>query len=294
MGAITLSKEHRDKEGGFWCLELCFYGIKESWRQNHDLKWTSLVQEIVFNAVALLSHPDSNQADISYVTTGVAVPMTPQTTVSVPLTGLSSGHKLTEDFKKFFVQIIGSLDTSGQFEEKTLPECHPPKFPQIYQEGRKGKMSLRPEFTPADVLITGVPAESRSSKVTENLHQEQNWDLIEGKIPIDDLKSKDQRSLILSYINMVTQNSAATSSENFDLVRLQRMTKIDKPLQFFEDFCLALYRKCLTVKKGFKVGQIFVTQVQVNMILKHGFMAKSKKITNCKSQKHSANQWRGP
>ena len=82
--------------------------------------------------MALVSHPDSNQADISYVTTGVAVPKTPQTTVSVPLTGLSSGHKLTEDFKKFFVQIIGSLDTSGQFEEKTLPESHPPKFPQIY------------------------------------------------------------------------------------------------------------------------------------------------------------------
>ena len=243
--------------------------------------------------MALLSSPDSNPADISYVTAGVAVPETPQTSVSVPLAALSSSQKLTEDFKRFFAAIIESVDSSGQFEEESLAEYHPPKFPDIYQEGRKGKMSLRPEYSPADVLMTGTGVPARNKAIT--VLTGKNMDVFEEKIPIEDLKSKDQRSLILAYIDMVTQ----TSTEHFDLVKLQRITKIDKPLQFFEDFCLALYKKCLTVKKGFKVGQIFLTQVQVNLILKqgviatrnlilkHGGIAERKNKVNGKSQKYS-------
>ena len=251
----------------------------------------------MFNAVALLSSPDSNPADISYVTAGVAAPETPQTAVSVPLTGLGSSQKLTEDFKRFFAEIIDSVDSSGQFEEESLPEYHPPKFPDIYQEGRKGKMTLRPEYSPADVLMTGTGVPARNKSIT--VPTGKNVDIFEENIPIQDLKSKDQRSLILTYIDMVTQNGDAASTEHFDLVKLQRITKIDKPLQFFEDFCLALYKKCLTVKKGFKVGQTFLTQVQVNLILKHGVnatrnlilkhgvSAERKNNVNCKSQKYS-------
>ena len=99
-------------------------------------------------------------------------------------------------------------------------------------------------------------------------------------------KPQDQRSLVLSYIDMVTKRSLASSTDKFDLVKLQRSTKIDKPLQFFQDFCVALHRKCLNSKKGFKVGPVFVTQVQVNLILKHGIMAIAKKGNNGKIQKH--------
>ena len=237
----------------------------------------------MFNAVALLSSPDSNPADISYVTAGVAVPETPQTSVSVPLAALGSSQKLTEDFKRFFAEIIDSVDGNGQFEEESLPEYHPPKFPDIYQEGRKGKMTLRPEYSPADVLMTGTGVPARNKSIT--VPTGKNVEVFEENIPIQDLKSKDQRSLILAYIDMVTQTGDASSTEHFDLVKLQRITKIDKPLQFFEDFCLALYKKCLTVKKGFKVGQTFLTQVQVNLILKHGVIAM--KNVSCKSQKYS-------
>ena len=102
------------------------------------------------------------------------------------------------------------------------------------------------------------------------------------------LKPQDQRSLVLSYIDMVTQISLASSTDKFDLVKLKKTTKIDKPLQFFQDFCVALHKKCQNVKKGFKVGPIFVTQVQVNLILKHGIMAMTmtKKGNIGKSQKH--------
>ena len=100
------------------------------------------------------------------------------------------------------------------------------------------------------------------------------------------LKPQDQKNLIQSYIDMVTQTSLASSTDKFDLVKLKKTTKIDKPLQFFQDFCVALHRKCLNVKKGFKVGPIFVTQVQVNLILKHGIMAMAKQGNDGKSQKH--------
>ena len=278
--------------------ELRFDDAQEVWRLSARHQQKSLFsvlradQEIVFNAVALVSNPDTNLADINYVTAGVAVPSTPQTSVSVPVAALSSGHKLTEDFKKFFTKIIGSSDTDGQFEEEdTLPVDHPQKFPDIYYEGRKGKMNLRPEYTPADVLMTKAPAMNKSRKVKGNLLQEKNMEEYEEKIPIEDLKSKDQRSLIQSYIDMVTQISAASSPEHLDMVKLQGSTKIDKPLEFFEDLCLALYRKCLNVKKGFKVGQIFVTQVQVNLILKHGgVFARGERNNNCKSKKYNANQ----
>ena len=100
------------------------------------------------------------------------------------------------------------------------------------------------------------------------------------------LKPQDQKNLIQSYIDMVTQTSLASSTDKFDLVKLKKTTKIDKPLQFFQDFCVALHRKCLNAKKGFKVGPIFLTQVQVNLILKHGIMAIAKKGNDGKSQKH--------
>ena len=102
------------------------------------------------------------------------------------------------------------------------------------------------------------------------------------------LKPQDQRSLVQSYIDMVTQTSLASSTDKLDLVKLKKTTKIDKPLQFFQDFCVALHRKCQNVKKGFNVGPIFVTQVQVNLILKHGIMAMTmtKKGNIGKSQKH--------
>ena len=100
------------------------------------------------------------------------------------------------------------------------------------------------------------------------------------------LKPQDQRSLVLSYIDMVTQISLASSTDKFDLVKLKKTTKIDKPLQFFQDFCVALHKKCLNVKKGFKVGPIFVTQVQVNLILKYAIIAMIKKGNDGKSQKH--------
>ena len=60
-------------------------------------------------------------------------------------------------------------------------------------------------------------------------------------------------------------------NEKFDFAaKLQQSSRIKKPIHFFEDFCLALYRKCEDVRKGFKVEATFVSQGQVNLVIKHG------------------------
>ena len=103
-------------------------------------------QKIVFNAVALVSNPETNNANISYVTAGVVVPCTAQTSVSVPLVSLSSGSGLSDDFKMYFMKIIRNVDIQGQFEKGAFTVYHPAKFKEAQIDGRRGKMNLRIEY----------------------------------------------------------------------------------------------------------------------------------------------------
>ena len=101
-------------------------------------------QKIVFNAVALVSNPETNNANISYVSAGVVVPRTAQTSVSVPLVSLSSTTRLSDDFKMYFMKIIRSVDSQGQFEKGSFTVYHPAKFQESQIDGRK--MHLRIEY----------------------------------------------------------------------------------------------------------------------------------------------------
>ena len=103
-------------------------------------------QKIVFNAVALVSNPETNNANISYVTAGVVVTRTTQTSVSVPLVSLSSGTGLSDDFKMYFMKIIRSVDIQGQFEKGSFTVYHPAKFQESQIDGRREKMHLRIEY----------------------------------------------------------------------------------------------------------------------------------------------------
>ena len=101
-----------------------------------------------------------------------------------------------------------------------------------------------------------------------------NMTVIENEIEIlsEELKPKDLRSLIGTYFDILQKRTPSSKmNEKFDFAaKLQQSSRIKKPLHFFEDFCLALYRKCEDVRKGFKVEATFVSQVQVNLVLKHG------------------------
>ena len=251
--------------------EMRFKNASEIWRLSAKNQQKSLFsvldlgQEVVFNAVALLCDPDTNLANMSYVTTGMVVTQTGQTSVPVPLTCLGSGHNLTQDFKQFFSKIIESVDCRGHIEEGSddILNLPPEKFSKV-MEGRRGKMTLRPEFCHADVLITFDRAGDMNMENTKNV-----TDAFEDEIVTEDLKTKDVRKLIDSYCRMVIE-------EKLDIVKLKQNTKIDKPLHFFEEFHGSMSRKCKEVQKGFRgkdvhkgfrVGKIFVNQSQVQSIL---------------------------
>ena len=101
-----------------------------------------------------------------------------------------------------------------------------------------------------------------------------NMTVIENEIEIlsEELKPKDLRSLIGAYFDILQkQTPSSMMNDKFDFpTKLQQISRIKKPLHFFEDFCLALYRKCKDVRKGFKVEATFVSQAQVNLVLKQG------------------------
>ena len=59
-----------------------------------------------------------------------------------------------------------------------------------------------------------------------------NITIMEDEILFEDFKSKEQ-TLIESYVRMITQLSASSNKDNFDLVKLKQNTKIHKPMQFF-------------------------------------------------------------
>ena len=111
-------------------------------------------QQVVCNAVALISNPDTNNANISYISSGVVVPTTAQTAVSVPLSSIVSSSKVSDDFKMYFMKIIRSVDINGEFEKGSFTIYHPKKLPDNYLEGK----NLRPEYVTENVWISrGLP-----------------------------------------------------------------------------------------------------------------------------------------
>ena len=147
-------------------------------------------------------------------------------------------------------------DDDDEGESNNLQSENLNKFP----EREIGKMSPRTGSSPS-----GASSEEDTPKNKSAANKDMS-DIEE------ELKSKDLRSLIGTYFDLLQQqNSTSIKNDKLDFAtRLQQSSRIKKPSQFFEEFCLALYRKCEDVRKGFKVGSIFVSQVQVNLVLKHG------------------------
>ena len=103
-------------------------------------------QKVTFNAVPLLSNPDTNNADIWYVSGGVLVTTTFRPHVTVPVTCVATSNKLTQAFKMFFMKIIRNVTSDAQFEPESIPGKAPPKFPPNFYQGAKGRLALRPEY----------------------------------------------------------------------------------------------------------------------------------------------------
>jgi len=152
------------------------------------------------------------------------------------------------------LQLLGEIRAGDLFKQFTA---------------RKAPQMQTPAHTISDDTPIVIENEESDEEITVIEETETG---VEDKIPTEDLKPKDLRSLIMAYNDMVTQHSTLPDREKYDMTKLQEASKIEKPLKFFEDFCFALYTKCENVRKGFKVGHIFVTQAQVKMILSHGII----------------------
>ena len=155
-----------------------------------------------------------------------------------------SGHESGEEDGDYYDDDIEE-ESSTQFE----------KLNKIPDERAMTKMSLGSSISSTEEY----PLETKkTAKNMSDIEQE--------------LKSKDLRSLIGTYFNLLQQQaSTSINNERFDFAAsMKKSSRFKRHTQFFEDFCQALYGKCEDVRKGFKVGSIFVSQVQVNLVLKHG------------------------
>ena len=56
------------------------------------------------------------------------------------------------------------------------------------------------------------------------------------------------------------------------MAEIVNLTNIEKENKFFEDFFLYFAKQCRNAIKGVKIGHVFVTQAQVNMIKTRGIM----------------------
>ena len=146
---------------------------------------------------------------------------------------------------------------------------------RIIQELRAGELLESVRGHGDDPIVVGNDDQDDTEDEIEEITIIDEVTEAEEDIPTGDLKPKELRAIIMSYIEMINKTKDGPSREKFNLRELKQTTKIDKDLGFFEGFCLALARKCESVKKGFKVGHIFVTHSQVNLILNHGILSRA-------------------
>ena len=147
---------------------------------------------------------------------------------------------------------------------------------RIIQELRAGELLERVSEGLGDdpIEISNEDQEDSEDEIEEITVIDEVTESVED-IPTGDLKPKELRAIIMGYIEMINKVKDRPSREKFNLLELKQISKIDKNVGFIEGFCLALARKCESVKKGFKVGHIFVTHSQVNLILSHGILSRA-------------------
>lgn len=80
--------------------------------------------------------------------------------------------------------------------------------------------------------------------------------------------------MISSYNALVKGNSMRKTKEKYNLEVIRKASNVDKDLDFLQDLLLKIGEHCRRMKKGFKVGHMFLTNSQVNLILSHGILSK--------------------
>ena len=193
---------------------------------------------------------------------------------------------LMEEFEGMFSSHEKRLELVKELNEqhdlyKTIqypdPDSQHPRM-MVEEEDLDSKFEQESEEEIED-YVDDDKGDSNSSELSEehplrNKTTAKKITVIENEIEIlsEELKPKDLRTLLGVYFDILQKVSPSSMmNEKFNFAtKLQQSSRIKKPRHFFEDFCLALYTKCEDVRKGFKVEATFVSQGQVNLVIKHG------------------------
>ena len=112
-------------------------------------------QAVRLNCVPLLGNT-ANPAGVQYCSAGVVVAASPHPTV--PFSCLTSSQVLQDDFKIFFMKVVGKLNSVGKMDGELGSKPPPNKFPKSFFRLVAGKMCSmlpKPEYL---VLATTKPA----------------------------------------------------------------------------------------------------------------------------------------
>ena len=91
---------------------------------------------------------------------------------------------------------------------------------------------------------------------------------------VGELKPKELRKLLMSYIEVVNKQPDGTTKKGIDVAAIGKSLNIGKDVGFLEEFFISLGNTCKTAEKGIKVGHVFITQTQVKAIRLKGISCK--------------------
>merc|ERR1712183_201691 len=91
---------------------------------------------------------------------------------------------------------------------------------------------------------------------------------------VSQLKPKELRKLIMSYIEVVNKLPEDIPKKRIDVGIIVKSLNSEQDITFFKDFFISLGQTCKTAEKGIKVGHVFITQTQVKVIRLKGIVTK--------------------
>jgi len=226
---------------------------------------------IKFNAAMVESKSPDGPRDIKYMTTAMVVAKTAEEIKSkhIPETAarISSLEQVAQTKLENFKVVVGVMNsTKINDAEKMILERL--RSGQIAAEFSSKACPVEPSF---DVV---VPEEESDDEITvigdEGENESEN---VSDKI-MTELKPNELRKLIMCYMEAVSKLPEKKSSRKINVREIVKNTKIEKSDSFFENFVLYLGQQCRFAIKGVKIGHVFVTQAQVNMIKTRGVMSR--------------------
>ena len=224
---------------------------------------------IKFNGVHMETEAKDSPRDIKYMTTALIVAKTADDLkdMSIPATAarISSLDQVAPTKIENFKVVVGVMNSTKVNEVEA----------ELLEDLRSGDVSANFSVSPlaapiSDVVYVSEESDDEVTVIGDDIEDDEN---AKGNI-LDDLKPNELRKLIMCYMEIVTKMAENKSKRKINIEEIAKSTKIEKDIQFFEDFFLYLGKQCRHAIKGVKVGHVFVTQAQVNMIKTRGIMTR--------------------